>query len=137
MLRLLNYSHTPKSSPSLNTTISTQVGRFNLRLLHLPLTPVRLLLAQALPALRLYLHGASQGLKNLHVLVILGQFFLSHLNGSHEPAVGTRLKVELDVMLIKFSEFRSAQFGTNFLITYYSTWCCRRRRRQCTPPPAP
>lgn len=117
--------------------MSTQVGQFKQGLLHVPLTLAGIVLAGTLPRLGLGLDGVPEGLKNLDVLVVLGQFLLSHLDGGHEPAVRTRLEVELDVVLIKFSEFRSAQFGTNFLLTYYNTWCCRRKRRPCTRPPAP
>jgi hypothetical protein len=48
--------------------------------------------------------------------------------------VRTCLLVALSVTIIKLPEFRSAQFGTDFLLTYYNTVCCPRRKRQCNAP---
>jgi len=87
--------------------------------------------------LRLGLYEISQGLENLNILIILSKFFFCHLNGGHKFAVRACFEIELDIMLIKFSEFRSAQFGTNFLLTYYNTWCCRQRKRRYTTPLVP
>lgn len=102
------------------------------------LAPHRLVVGVGLALALLGLEGVAEFLEDLDVLVVLFEFLFGLLDGEHKFAVGTRLLVALGVTIIKLPEFRSAQFGTDFLLTYYNTVCCRRRKRPCTaaPPPA-